>query len=85
MLSRLRELLVVQGGCLLYTSPAGNRGSSKAQVDGCCGRANMLVTDHEPKDWGLDVGTMELGNTPRDLSVEDQIPLIQNFVQYRCV
>ena len=42
----------------------------------------MLVTDHEPKDWGLDVGTMELGNTPRDLSVEDQIPLIQNFVQY---
>ena len=62
--------------------PAGNRGSSKAQVDGCCGRANMLVTDHEPKDWGLDVGTMELGNTPRDLSVEDQIPLIQNFVQY---
>ena len=32
--------------------PAGNRGSSKAQVDGCCGRANMLVTDHEPKDWG---------------------------------
>ena len=47
--------------------PAGNRGSSKAQVDGCCGRANMLVTDHEPKDWGLDVGTMELGNTPRDL------------------
>ena len=25
---------------------------------------------------------MELGNTPRDLSVEDQIPLIQNFVQY---
>ena len=39
------------------------------------------MTDHEPKDWGLDVGTMELGNTPRDLSVEDQIPLIQNFVQ----
>ncbi len=25
---------------------------------------------------------MELGNTPRDLSVEDQIPLIQNFVKY---
>ena len=64
--------------------PAGNRGSSKAQVDGCCGRANMLVTDHEPRDWGIreGVGTMELGNTPRDLSIEDQIPLIQNFVQY---
>ena len=28
------------------------------------------------------IGTMELGNTPRDLSVEDQIPLIQNFVKY---
>lgn len=62
--------------------PAGNRGSSKAQVDGCCGRANMLKTDHEPRDWGLDVGTMQLGDTPRDLSVEQQIPLIQNFVQY---
>ncbi len=61
--------------------PAGNRGSSKAQVDGCCGRANMLVTDHEPRDWGF-VGTYELGNTPRDLSVEDQIAPIQNFVQY---
>ena len=44
----------------------------------------MLVTDHEPRDWGIreGVGTMELGNTPRDLSIEDQIPLIQNFVQY---
>lgn len=64
--------------------PAGNRGSSKAEVDGCCGRANMLVTDHEPRDWGIrdGIGTMELGNTPRDLSIEDQIPLIQNFVQY---
>ncbi len=64
--------------------PAGNRGSSKAEVDGCCGRANMLTTDHEPKDWGIreGVGTMELGDTPRDLSVEEQIPLIQNFVQY---
>ncbi len=64
--------------------PAGNRGSSKAEVDGCCGRANMLVTDHEPRDWGIreGVGTMELGNTPRDLSIEEQIPLIQNFVQY---
>ena len=64
--------------------PAGNRGSSKAEVDGCCGRANMLVTDHEPCDWGIrdGIGTKELGNTPRDLSIEDQIPLIQNFVQY---
>lgn len=75
--------------------PAGNRGSSKAQVDGCCGRANMLVTDYSDpnnsmhdywltsaeKDWGK-VGTMELGNTPRDLSIEQQVPLIQNFVQY---
>ena len=54
--------------------PAGNRGSSKAEVDGCCGRANMLVTDHEPRDWGIrdGIGTMELGNTPRDLSVEDK-------------
>lgn len=64
--------------------PAGNRGSSKAQVDGCCGRANMLVTDHEPRDWGIreGVGDMELGNTPRDLSIEQQVPLIQQFVQY---
>ena len=72
--------------CLTGNSdePAGNRGSSKAQVDGCCGRANMIVTDHEPVDWGIreGIGTMELGNTPRDLSVEDQIPLIQNFVKY---
>ena len=44
----------------------------------------MKVTDHEPVDWGIrdGIGTMELGNTPRDLSVEHQIPLIQNFVQY---
>lgn len=64
--------------------PAGNRGSSKAEVDGCCGRANMKVTDHEPRDWGIreSVGTMELGNTPRDLSIDEQVPLIQNFVQY---
>ncbi len=72
--------------------PAGNRGSSKAEVDGCAGRANMLVTDfsvtddewetHPAYKWGVGVGTMELGNTPRDLSIEDQIPLIQNFVQY---
>ena len=64
--------------------PAGNRGSSKAEVDGCCGRANMKVTDHEPQDWGIrsGVGTMELGDTMRDLSVEEQIPLIQDFVQY---
>ncbi|MFR0868044.1 MAG: hypothetical protein ACLSGS_03045 [Adlercreutzia sp.] len=72
--------------CLTGNSdePAGNRGSSKAQVDGCCGRANMIVTDHDPVDWGIreGIGTMELGNTPRDLSVEDQIPLIQNFVKY---
>ncbi len=41
--------------CLTGNSdePAGNRGSSKAQVDGCCGRANMIVTDHEPVDWGI--------------------------------
>ncbi len=25
---------------------------------------------------------MELGNTPRDLSIEDQVPLIQDFVQH---
>ena len=64
--------------------PAGNRGSSKAEVDGCCGRAKMTVTDHEPQDWGIrdGVGTMELGDTPRDLSVDEQIPLIQDFVQY---
>ena len=72
--------------------PAGNRGSCKSQVDGCCGRANMLVTDHSKSDaewadhmsskWGVGVGTMELGNTPRDLTIEEQIPLIQNFVQY---
>ena len=64
--------------------PAGNRGSSKAEVDGCCGRANMKVTDHAPQDWGIreGVGTMELGNTPRDLSIEDQVPLIQDFVQH---
>ena len=64
--------------------PAGNRGSSKAEVDGCAGRANMKVSDHDPWDWGIrdGIGTMELGNTPRDLSVEQQIPLIQNFVQY---
>ncbi|RKI97240.1 twin-arginine translocation signal domain-containing protein [bacterium D16-34] len=72
--------------CLTGNSdePAGNRGSSKAQVDGCCGRANMMKTDHDPVDWGIreGIGTMELGNTPRDLTIEDQIPLIQNFVQY---
>ena len=64
--------------------PAGNRGSSKAEVDGCCGRANMKVTDHDPQDWNIreSVSTMELGNTPRDLSVEEQAPLIQDFVQY---
>ena len=75
--------------------PAGNRGSSKAEVDGCAGRANMLVTDysdknnsyhdrwvkHPSKTWGH-CGTMELGNTPRDLSIEDQIPLVKKFVQY---
>ncbi|MEI2996175.1 MAG: hypothetical protein V8T19_03275 [Senegalimassilia anaerobia] len=46
--------------------PAGNRGSSKAEVDGCCGRANMKVTDHAPQDWGIreGVGTMERA-TPR--------------------
>ena len=32
--------------------PAGNRGSSKAEVDGCCGRANMKVTDHAPQRLG---------------------------------
>lgn len=72
--------------CLTGNSdePAGNRGSSKAQVDGCCGRASMLVSDHDPIDWGIreGIGTMELGNTPRGLSIEEQIPLIQNFVQY---
>ena len=64
--------------------PAGNRGSSKAQVDGCCGRANMLVTDNgeQSHTWGVDVGTMHLGDTPRNLSIEQQIPLIQEFVQY---
>lgn len=64
--------------------PAGNRGSSKAQVDGCCGRANMLVTDNgeQSHTWGIDVGTMHLGDTPRNLSIEQQIPLIQEFVQY---
>ena len=64
--------------------PAGNRGSSKAQVDGCCGRANMLVTDNgeQSHTWGVDVGTMHLGDTPRNLSIEQQIPLIQEFVQH---
>ena len=64
--------------------PAGNRGSSKAEVDGCAGRAKMTVSDHEPHDWGIrdGVGTMQLGDTMRDLSVEEQIPLIQDFVQY---
>ena len=62
--------------------PAGNRGSSKAQVDGCCGRANMLVTDHEPKDWAWTWAPWSWATPQRDLSVEDQIPLIQNFVQY---
>ena len=44
----------------------------------------MKVTDHAPQDWGIreGVGTMELGNTPRDLSIEDQVPLIQSFVQH---
>jgi anaerobic selenocysteine-containing dehydrogenase len=75
--------------CLTGNSdePAGNRGSSKAQVDGCCGRANMLKTDHEPVQWNLkdrlgDISEMRLGNTPRDLSIDEQIPLIQQFVQY---
>ncbi|MGN0038836.1 MAG: molybdopterin dinucleotide binding domain-containing protein [Coriobacteriales bacterium] len=64
--------------------PAGNRGSCKAQVDGCCGRANMLVADYgeASRTWGVGVGTMELGNSPRDLTVEEQIPLIQDFVKY---
>ncbi len=74
--------------CLTGNSdgPAGNRGSSKAEVDGCCGRANMYGVPHEPQDWNLQshegISTMELGNTPRDLSVEEQVPLIQDFVQY---
>lgn len=80
--------------------PAGNRGSCKAQVDGCCGRANMLVTDYsnnygrdgedkrfmwnvyDDRTGKMDFATMELGNTPRDLTVEEQIPLIQDFVKY---
>ncbi len=64
--------------------PAGNRGSSKAEVDGCCGRANMKITDHDPQDWLIrdGVSSMELGDTGRDLSIEEQIPLIQNFVKY---
>lgn len=53
--------------------PAGNRGSSKAEVDGCPGRANMLKTD-----FGADSITW----SGRDKSIEDQIPEIQNFVQY---
>ena len=79
--------------------PAGNRGSSKAQVDGCCGRANMLVSDYS-NNYGADgedmrfmwnvydnrddmaYATMQLGNTPRDLTVDEQIKPIQEFVQY---
>lgn len=53
--------------------PAGNRGSSKAEVDGCPGRATMLSTD-----YGEDAITWE----GRDKSIEDQIPEIQDFVQY---
>ncbi|MFR1640553.1 MAG: hypothetical protein ACLSVD_16240 [Eggerthellaceae bacterium] len=49
--------------------PAGSRGSSKAQVDGCCSRANMLVTDRGPKDWGLTWAPWSWA-TPRDLSVK---------------
>jgi anaerobic selenocysteine-containing dehydrogenase len=53
--------------------PAGNRGSSKAEVDGCPGRATMLSTD-----YGDEAITWE----GRDKSIEDQIPEIQDFVQY---
>ena len=53
--------------------PAGNRGSSKAEVDGCPGRATMLSTD-----YGENAITWE----GRDKSIEDQIPEIQDFVQY---
>ena len=72
--------------------PAGNRASTKSQVDGQPGRANMRKTDysqsyegwaeHPASQWGMNVGSMHLGDTPRNLTVEQQIPLIQEFVQH---
>ncbi|MEG0503929.1 MAG: molybdopterin dinucleotide binding domain-containing protein, partial [Raoultibacter sp.] len=53
--------------------PAGNRGSSKAEVDGCPGRATMMKTNY---------GDKAITWSGRDKTIEDQIPDIQNFVQY---
>ncbi|NTU89655.1 MAG: molybdopterin-dependent oxidoreductase, partial [Actinobacteria bacterium] len=61
--------------CLTGNSdePAGNRGSSKAMVDGCAGRADMRKVNYgdKAKTWN-----------GRDKSIEDLIPEIQAFVQY---
>jgi len=61
--------------CLTNNSdePAGNRGSSKAQVDGCAGRADMLLKDY---------GDKSITWAGRDKTIEDQIPEIQEFVKY---
>ena len=71
--------------------PAGNRASTKAQVEGQPALGNMRKTDysvsqpqwaeHPASWWGSKVGSMALGDTPRGLSVDEQIPLIQDFVQ----
>jgi anaerobic selenocysteine-containing dehydrogenase len=67
-------------------SPAGNRGATKHELVTQPGMASsLLVESHDPVKWGFAdsvVGPLELGNTPRDLTIEDQIPLIQQFVQY---
>ena len=53
--------------------PAGNRGSSKAEVDGCPGRADLQKVDY---------GDQSITWDGRDKSIEDQIPEIKAFVQY---
>ncbi len=86
-----RALLILSNITGNADNPAGNRASTKAQVDGMPGRGNMRKTnykesfegwaEHPAANWGMKAGAMRLGETPRNLSIEEQIPLIQDFVQ----
>ena len=65
--------------------PAGNRGATKHELATQPGWDNFITSVPEnPKTWGMgdeaNVGTMQLGNTPRNLTIEEQIPLIQEWV-----
>ena len=65
--------------------PAGNRGATKHELATQPGWDNfMLNMPENPKTWGLDdsvVGPVALGNTPRNLTIDEQIPLIQDWVK----